>query len=163
DAEARPFSHLAVGEYIPPGLLDDAVYRREPEAGALAHVLGGEEWLEDLAHDIGWNANAGVAHFDQHILTRCHVERTKLHALALGDVARAYGEAAALWPPILPLDRQIDDHLHELALVGLHIPEVAAGQDFKLYGLAQRAIEQGRQIGQHLTELQDLRLQGLPA
>src|SRR6185437_6365786 len=38
------------------GLLDDAVYRRQPKPGALADFLGREERLEDLVPDVGGDA-----------------------------------------------------------------------------------------------------------
>ena len=53
--------------------------------------------------------------------------------------------------------------LLELRLVGLDVPEVAAGQDLELDLLAHGAVEEGREIGQHLAQLQHLRLQRLPA
>ena len=43
-------------------LLDDAIDRRQPEAGALADFLGGEERLEDPRQMFRRNARAGVAH-----------------------------------------------------------------------------------------------------
>ena len=41
-------------------LLDDAVGGGEPEAGALALFLGGEEGFEDFVHDFGEHAAAGI-------------------------------------------------------------------------------------------------------
>ena len=46
-----PLPTVAVAEDEAAGLLDDAVDRREAEAGALADLLGGEERLEDLVDD----------------------------------------------------------------------------------------------------------------
>ncbi len=57
---------------IAAGLLDDAIDRRQPEAGALADLLGREERLEDLFDDVGRNADAGIAHLDQHIVGGRH-------------------------------------------------------------------------------------------
>jgi hypothetical protein len=42
------------------GLLDDAVDGGQPQAGALAHRLGGEEGIENLAEDFLGDAGAGV-------------------------------------------------------------------------------------------------------
>ena len=52
-------------------------------------------------------------------------------------VARADGERAAVGHGVARIDGQVDDHLVELRLVGLDVPEVAAGQDLELDLLAQ--------------------------
>ena len=44
---------LGIGEDEAARLLDDAIDGRQPEAGALAHFLGGEEGLENLAEHAG--------------------------------------------------------------------------------------------------------------
>ena len=51
----------AVGADLAAVLLDDLVADREPEPGALADRLGGEERVEDPADDVGRDAGAGVA------------------------------------------------------------------------------------------------------
>jgi len=47
-----PFAGLGVHIDEAAGLLDDAIDRRQAEAGALADFLGGEERLEDLVDDL---------------------------------------------------------------------------------------------------------------
>ena len=42
------------------GLAGEAVDLRQAEAGALPDLLGGEEWLEDAADDLGRDAGAAV-------------------------------------------------------------------------------------------------------
>ncbi len=54
------------------GLLDDAIDRRQAEAGALADFLGREERLEDLVDDLGRNSRAGVRDVDPDIIRRRH-------------------------------------------------------------------------------------------
>ena len=46
--------------------VDDAVHRRQPEAGALARLLGGEERLEDARARRLVHADAGVAPTREH-------------------------------------------------------------------------------------------------
>jgi hypothetical protein len=53
DGEAGALADLRIGEDEAARLLDDAVDGREAEPGALAHFLGGEEGLEDLAEISG--------------------------------------------------------------------------------------------------------------
>ena len=43
------------------GLGDDAVHGGQPQAGAGAVALGGEERLEGVVDDLGGHAGAGVA------------------------------------------------------------------------------------------------------
>ncbi len=54
-------ARFAVGIDEAAGLLDDAVDRRQAEAGALADFLGRKERLEDLVDDLRRNAGAGIA------------------------------------------------------------------------------------------------------
>ena len=61
DAERGAFALLGIDIDEAASLLDDAVDRREPEAGALADFLGREERLEDLVDDIRRDTSAGVA------------------------------------------------------------------------------------------------------
>ena len=49
-------------------LFDDAVGKRESEAGAFADGLGGEEGIEDLLQVLGRNAAADVGNFDTDLI-----------------------------------------------------------------------------------------------
>ncbi len=49
------------------GLLDDAIDGGQPQTRALAHRLGGEEGIEDLALNLLGHADAGVGDFDADI------------------------------------------------------------------------------------------------
>ena len=64
DVERGALTGLGVDIDEAAGLLDDAVDRRQAEAGALADFLGREERLEDLVDDVGGNAGAGVGDVD---------------------------------------------------------------------------------------------------
>ena len=137
-----PLPDLAVGEDVAAGLLDDAVDGGQAEPGALADLLGGEERLEDAADHVGRDADAGVLHLDQQVFAGGDAELGELQAFALGDVAGADGEGAAVGHGIPGVDGQVDDDVLELGLVGLDVPQVAAGQDLERHLLAQRLVEQ---------------------
>src|SRR5687767_12130095 len=64
DGEARALADLAVAGDRAAVFLHDAVRDREPEAGALANLLGREERIVDARQLLGRNARAGVADFD---------------------------------------------------------------------------------------------------
>src|SRR5712692_5715798 len=68
--ERRPLSWLAVNPDVAAVLLDDAVDSRQPEAGAVAALLGREEWLEDPGAGRGVHARSGVAHCQDTVLPR---------------------------------------------------------------------------------------------
>ena len=68
DLEGRSLARLAVDIDEAVVLLDDAVDRGQPQAGALAHLLGGEERLEELCQRLLVHAAAVVADGQQHIL-----------------------------------------------------------------------------------------------
>ena len=52
EAEGRADARLAIDVNCPLVLLHDAVDHGQAEAGALAHLLGGEEGLEDMRQDV---------------------------------------------------------------------------------------------------------------
>src|SRR5437762_12301717 len=58
---------LAVDLDVPGRLLDEAIDHAEPEPGALAGALRGEERIEHLVEDPRGNTDAGVAHRDQRV------------------------------------------------------------------------------------------------
>ena len=68
DLEGRALARLAVDVDEAVVLLDDAVDRGQPQAGAFAHLLGGEKRLEDVVQGLLVHAAAVVAHRQQHIL-----------------------------------------------------------------------------------------------
>ena len=59
-----------LGAYLhrPAGLLSEPVDHAQPEAGAFADLLGGEERLEGAAGDLGGHAAAGIGHGDHDII-----------------------------------------------------------------------------------------------
>src|SRR6266567_2728463 len=55
DGERRAFSQFARHRDCAPGLMGETMHLRKPETCAFASRLGGEEWVEYVAHDIGRN------------------------------------------------------------------------------------------------------------
>ena len=51
DPKGRPTTHFALSENVPATLFHDAVDGREPQSGAFAFFLGGEERFEDAGLD----------------------------------------------------------------------------------------------------------------
>ena len=84
--------------------LDDPVCHGETEAGALAHLLGGEERAEELVEVLVGDAGAVVGDHDDDVLLGA-VERDE-HAPAVGQRVLGVGE-------------QVGEHLHDLVGVEL--------------------------------------------
>ena len=80
-----PSSTFEFGEDEAARLLDDAVDRREPEAGPLADLLGREEWLEDLAEHVRRDPAAGVGDRKRAVIG----DRQDVRA-ELGDLVRLH-------------------------------------------------------------------------
>ena len=57
------------------------------------------------------------------------------------------------------VDREVDDHLLELAGIGAHRAEAAAVLDLELDPLAEQPVEQMRDLGDDVGELEHLRAQ----
>src|SRR5258708_7273028 len=64
DAKHRPLAGAALGADAAAVAFDDAVNDGEAQARALAHVLGGEERIEDARQDLGGDTGAVVGHRD---------------------------------------------------------------------------------------------------
>src|SRR3546814_5251750 len=94
DGEGRALAGHRIGEDVPARLLDDAVDGREPQPGALAGFLGGEEGLENLAEMFGRDARAGIAHLecgiigDRQDVARHLADRSEEHTSELQSLMR---------------------------------------------------------------------------
>src|SRR3979490_2603364 len=108
---------LAVDLDVPGGLLDEAVDHAQPEAGALAGPLGGEERVEHLVEDAGGNADAGIAPRDQGIVARFDVA---VHAgVILVEIDRTGFEdkLAAVRHGVAGVERKIEKGGRELVWI----------------------------------------------
>jgi hypothetical protein len=65
--EGRAAARLADDLELPLVALHDRRRRRESEAGALAHLLRGEERLEGFLADLDRDADAGIGHADEDV------------------------------------------------------------------------------------------------
>ncbi len=147
------------------GLLDDAVDRGQAQARALAHRLGGEERVEDLAHHLGRDAGAVVADLDERLVALGAGEAQAL-GFFLRQARRADAHhAAALGRPhrVAGVDGQVHDGGLELALVGPHLRQVAAIVGDQLDVFTEEAAQQDLELGDQLAQFQHFALHGLLA
>src|SRR5207248_840028 len=105
DAEGAPGAGRALDVDPPAVGRHHRVAHREPEPRPAAHVLGGEEGVEDAAEDGGRDAGPVVADRDAH--------RVALGARHDPDVTRARDRVAGV-------GEQVHEHLVQLARVALH-------------------------------------------
>src|SRR5207253_11306233 len=68
DPEGGAFAHAALEADRSAVALDDVLDDRQPQAGALAFFLGGEERLEDARPQRLVDADAGVGDLDHHLV-----------------------------------------------------------------------------------------------
>ena len=146
DAGAPPGRGLDVDRAARVG--DDAVHGRQPQARALAGVLGGEEGLEGaVAHLLGMPGPV-VDHGDAH---------------AVGHAGHGDGQRAAVGHRVARVDGEVDQHLLELRAIGEHGQQAGADGDAQRDALAQRAVEQALEVAQQAADVEHLGLDHLAA
>ena len=143
-----PLPDFAVHGDEAAGLLDDAVDGGQAQARALAHRLGGEEGIEDLALDLLGHADAGIGHFDADIVAGRHDRGAQRRRLGHRLVGGLDGDGAALRHGVAGIDHQIDDGVAKLRLVGMNRPEIVAALHIQADAFAH-------QPAQHLGQFAD--------
>jgi hypothetical protein len=78
DPDAGSGAGLADDGDATPALLGDSAHHGQAEAGALALGLRGEEWFEEVVHGLPAHAGAGVAHCEDHVGSRGHMQGARL-------------------------------------------------------------------------------------
>ena len=81
--------------------------------------------------------------------------------LGFGHIRRADRQLTAVGHGVARIHGEIDDNLFELMQVRLDRPEIARRFETELDVLAKKPVEQDGQVGQDISELQDLWTQGL--
>ncbi len=72
------------------------------------------------------NADAGVGHFDAHIIARRHDRGAQRGGVRHGFVGGRDRHRAAFGHGVARIDHQIDDGVGKLGLVGMHRPQVGS-------------------------------------
>ena len=154
---------LAVDRDVSAALLGDAVHRGQPEPGALAHLLGGEEGLEDVRLDLGGHAVAGIADREHDVGARLDLGMGPGVGLVQGHVAGRERQPAPVRHRVAGVDGQVEQDLLDLPRVGLDAPggRIERGRDLDV--LADHATQQGLDSGHDGVQIQHARLQDLLA
>ncbi len=164
DREGAPLPGCALGPHVPFALLDDTVDRREAQAGARARLLGREKGLEKAAERLLVHAGAGVPHRQLDEGPRAHVVGVALRLRPLDlRVLGLDGESAAARQGVAGVDHQVEEHLFDLAGVGLDLPEARIQIHLEPDALSDQPVEQALGRGDGGVQVDHLRLQYLPA
>jgi hypothetical protein len=136
-----PKPWLGVDLRGPAGLGDDAVDRGQPEAGAMALGLGGEEGLEGAVDGGLVHARAGVGDTQPDVAARPQAGP----GLGVGGVGfQVVGldaELPAARHGVAGVDGEVHQHLLELAPVGLDEPQLGVAADLEVDVLTEGAVQ----------------------
>ena len=154
---------LAVDLDVAARLLDEAVHHAQPQAGALADILGGEERLEHFFQNVRRHAAAGVAHRDHHVGARAHLRVRLRIGLVEDDVAGFERELAAVRHRVARIDRKIEQCGGELCRIGDGAPDIVFQHRLDLDLLAERRAQQVRGIARKRIRIDRARLERLAA
>ncbi len=134
-------------------LLEDAVDRRQSQAGSLADFLGGKERLENPLHRMLVHAAAGIGHREPDEAPRPPFGILReIGGMELDPVGDD-GEPASLRHGVPGIDRQVHHHLLHHAAVGPNGRQILARQEFGRDLLADQAMEHLQEILDHAVEL----------
>ncbi len=149
---------LGVDSHGPVGLRDDPVHGGQPEAGSLALRLGGEERLEDPLDDLLRYPYPGVTDLEADVAAWREVGPVGCVCFVHVRVGGLQGQYPAALHGIPGVNRDVDQHLLDLAAVGQHRAEIRRQAGDQLDMLTERADKQLLQVGDHVIEAEHARL-----
>jgi hypothetical protein len=118
NVEGRALARLAA--YIDEAvvLLDHAIDGSQPQAGAFAYRLGGEERFEQVRARLGIHTAAIVAYGQQHILAGYRPQMRGAVGFVKGDDTRLDRDLAGIVDCVPGVDAEVGQHLFDLG--GVH-------------------------------------------
>ncbi len=116
-AHRCPVRDFGIHAHLPARLAREPVDHRQPQAGAFAERLGGEEGVENPLDQIARHADAAVGHAQRHVLARRQVA-FRGSSFIEPFVGGFDGEPAAVGHRVAGVDAQIQQRVFEL--VGVH-------------------------------------------
>src|SRR5580700_9221032 len=123
DPESRALLWLALDQNVAATLLDDAVYRREPEASTFSFFLGGEKWLEDAQLGLFVHTLAGVGYRKHNVKTGLNVGVFAANILMVqSGVGALDDDFPTIGHGVFGIDHQIHEDLLDLASIGTGSP-----------------------------------------
>ena len=135
DGEGRAVAGFGVDPDVPAGLGDDPVDDGQAEPGS-AVLLSGEERLEYVLGNLGGHSGAGVADPQPHVAALSRPGAPGDGVGVHGYVAGVDGQRAASGHGVAGVDREVHQHLVQLAGVGQDRPQVTGERGDQLDVLA---------------------------
>ena len=153
DVERRPTARFAVHPDVPLALLDDAVGRRQAEAGPLADLFGGEKRFEQAALGLPAHAASGIADREHHVAPSedlLFVKRgvLQLHVPGLDRHDPAGGHRVS------GVDDEIHHDLFELAAIGQHPRQIRRQRERDVNVVADQTAEHAGDVGDQLVHVE---------
>ena len=163
DAEHRPPVRPAVDLDAAAVQADDAVDRGQPQTGALAQLLGGEERFEQVGEGVVVHAAAGVAHRQAHVAARRDLRVTEAVGLVEGDRGGLDGDPAGVADGVAGVDTQVDEDLVDLGRIDAHRRQPPGRQPGEVDVLADEPPDHLEHAGHGRVQVEHPRRRGLPA
>ena len=159
--KSRALPFLAVDKDRAPGLGNNAVGGGQSEAGSLAHLLGGEERLEHLVEVLFGDPGAGIRDHDADVIVFLEAAAAQFRDVPGGDVLGGDGERPALRHGVPGVDRHVNNHLFELALVGAYLPQILGVGHTQGNLFPNQAADQVGKVGKDIGHVQHLGVERL--
>ena len=124
DFKRRTLSGLAVDPNEAAALFHDSVHGCQTQPRSLASFLGCEERLEDARLSLGIHAEASVRDRKPDERAGGHLRVQASEGTVHFHICGLNGQSSAVWHGVTGVHRQIDDHLFDLPLICLDLPEL---------------------------------------
>ena len=137
-------------------LSDNAVHGGQPQPGAFADFLGGEERLEDVLDDRLVHAAAGVADGKHHILAGSGLRVFGAVGLIEGRISRLDGEHTHPLDGVAGVDHEVGKNLIDLGRIDLDggVPDSRNPDQFDI--LADEPAQHFKHHGHGIVQIQNL-------
>jgi hypothetical protein len=156
-------TRLGVELDVAAGLSHDAVHGGQSQPGPLALGLGGEERLEGAGDHLRGHARAGVDDPQAHVGARRRRGQLGRVLVLNGDVGGVDLQHSPGRHRVSCVDRQVDQNLLHLTLVGQYRPESLVKGDGEQDVRADRPAQQGLHVAHHVVEVEQPWLDHLTA
>ncbi|KAF1853937.1 hypothetical protein Lal_00005148 [Lupinus albus] len=155
-------ANLRINLHMAAGLLGEAVDHRQPQSGALADGLGGEEGIEGLFDHVRRHAGAVVRHAERHILAGMHVLLPRPFMVDPA-VAGLDGDPAAARHGVAGVDAEVQQRVFQLRWVDHRRPQPGHADHLHLDARSHGALDQLQHAADQPVGVDRLRRQRLLA
>ena len=153
DAKRASLAWLAHHLDPAPMLCDESMHGSKPESSALAHVLRGEERLEEMFQGLRCHAGAGVRNLQQRKAAGlCFTQLRNRVAVTRYD-AGTYRERAPGRHRIARVEAEVDDHLLDHPRIPVEYGGLRQGLEIDDHPLSDEPRQHAEQVAHHHVEI----------